>query len=49
MIVKKCKVCSTDISQKRTDTIFCSKKCKNLSSINILVDFTSKKDRFLVN
>lgn len=29
MIVKKCKVCNTDISQKRTDTIFCSKKCNN--------------------
>lgn len=29
MIVKKCKVCSSNISHKRTSTIFCSKKCNN--------------------
>lgn len=29
MIVKKCKVCSSNISQKRASTIFCSKKCNN--------------------
>lgn len=29
MNVKKCKVCSANISHKRTSTIFCSKKCNN--------------------
>jgi hypothetical protein len=29
MRVKKCKVCSSDISQKRDYTKFCSKKCNN--------------------
>ena len=29
MIAKKCKVCSSNISHKRTSTIFCSKKCNN--------------------